>query len=161
LLLALIAGTGWGEASAQEPAVKWAFSSLPLVDLWFHGMALVDPIDPGPVPLYDPDYPNEVGRAKEEAGIDPSVFDRSIGHFREAFRRDPAFELFHFLPLYFPQAGRTEVLEALELLARTAEGLPRAPSARTSFGLAAVGSVLATQRQRQTLGEFVGALSEE
>jgi hypothetical protein len=124
-------------------------------------MALVDPVGPSPVPLYDPSYPNDVGKAKEEAGVGASVLDQSLGHFREEFRRDPAFEVLHFLPLYFPQAGRTEVLEALDLLAGTREGLPRAPSPRTSFGIAAVGSVLTTQRQRQTLGEFVGALRQE
>jgi hypothetical protein len=124
-------------------------------------MALVDPVGPGPIPLYDPGYFNEVGRAKEEAGSGPSLLDRGLGRFREEFRRDSAFEVLHFLPLYFAQAGRTEVFAALELLARTPEGIPPAPSARTAFGLTAVGSVLTTPGQRGILGDFAGALQGE
>ncbi len=124
-------------------------------------MALVDPVGPGPSPLYNPGYPSEVGKAKEAAGLRRTRLDAQLGRFRDAFRRDPAFEVFHFLPLYFPQAGRTEIFTALELLAGTDEGIPRAPSARTAFGLAAVGSVLTTPGQRRVLGDFVLALVDE
>jgi hypothetical protein len=124
-------------------------------------MALVDPIGPGPTPLYDPAYANEVRDAKEQAGEGPSLLDERLAYFRGAFWRDPAFEVLHFLPLYFPQAGRTEVFSTLQLLAGTEEGIPRAPSARASFGMAAVGSVLTTPDQRRVLGEFVQALDEE
>lgn len=124
-------------------------------------MALVDPLGPGPSPLYDPGYPSRAARAKEAAGVRETQLDAQLGRFRDEFQRDPAFEVFHFLPLYFPQAGRTEILTALELLAGTDEGIPRAPSARTAFGLAAVGSVLTTPGQRRVLGDFVSALVDE
>jgi hypothetical protein len=124
-------------------------------------MALVDPVGPGPSPLYDPGYPGEIKRAKEAAGIRATALDAQLQQFRGAFRRDPAFEVLHFLPLYFAQAGRAEIFTALELLSGTDEGLPRAPSARTSFGLAAVGSVLTTPGQRRILGEFLMALEDE
>ena len=137
------------------------FTSLPQADLWFHGMALVDPIGPGPNPLYDPGYPNEVRRAKEGLGLSPTPLDDRLAYFREAFQRDPAFEVLHFLPLYFSRAGRTEIFAALKLLAGTGEGISRASSARTSFGVAAVGSVLTTRSQRSILGEFVEALEGE
>lgn len=161
LALLVLAAAGGTQASAQEAPGRWTFTSVPLANLWFHGMALVDPVGPGPVHLYDPGYPNEVGRAKEQAGSGPSLLDRNLGRFREEFRRDPAFEVLHFLPLYFAQAGRTEVFAALELLARTPEGIPSAPSARSAFGLTAVGSVLTTPGQRGALGEFVEALQGE
>jgi len=139
----------------------WQFTSLPHADLWFHGMALVDPMGPGPNPLYDPAYPNEARKAKESAGVGQTVLDAQLSYFRTAFRGDPAFEVLHFLPLYFAEAGRAEVFTALKLLAATAEGLPRAQSQNTGFGIAAVGSVLTTQSQRRVLGEFVLALEEE
>jgi len=137
------------------------FTSLPQADLWFHGMALVDPIGPGPNPLYDPGYPNEVRRAKDGLGLSPTPLDDRLAYFREAFQRDPAFEVLHFLPLYFSRAGRTEIFAALKILAGTDEEIPRAPSPRTSFGMAAVGSVLTTRSQRSVLGEFVEALEGE
>jgi hypothetical protein len=161
LVLSLAIGLGGSAASAQEEAGGWAFTSLPFADLWFHGMALVDPVGPGPSPLYDPGYPGEIRRAKETTRVRNTGLDAQLGHLRGAFRRDPAFEVLHFLPLYFSQAGRTEILTALELLVTTEEGLPRAPSTRTAFGLAAVGSVLTTPEQRTVLGEFVSALEDE
>jgi hypothetical protein len=161
LLLFLSTGLGVQEGSGQESPGDWVFSSLPQADLWFHGMALVDPIGPGPNPLYDPAYPSEMRKTKAAAGVSTTVLDNRSGYFRGAFQRDPAFEVLHFLPLYFPQAGRVEVLSALKVLAGTAEGIPRAPSVNTAFGLAAVGSVLTTRGQRTVLGEFVAALEEE
>jgi hypothetical protein len=124
-------------------------------------MALVDPVGSGPNPLYDPGYPAEVLRAKQALSVAPTSLDKRLDHFREVFRADPAFEVLHFLPLYFAQAGRTEVFSALYLLAGAEEGIPRVPSARTTFGIAAVGSVLTEPGQRKALGEFVQALAEE
>ena len=152
---------GVGPTSAQSPSSSWAFTSQPFSELWFHGMALVDPIGPGPSPLYDPGYPAEVQRAKDAERVGRTRLDSQLARFRSEFRRDPAFEVFHFLPLYFPQAGRTEIFTALELLAGTDEGIPRAPSPRTSFGMAAVGAVLTTPGQRRVLGDFVTALIDE
>jgi hypothetical protein len=122
---------------------------------------MVDPVGPGPLPLYDPGYPTEVRKAKGAAGVSSTNLSDRVGYFRSAFQQDGAFEVLHFLPLYFPQAGRTEVFSALTILAGTEEGIPRAPSPRTAFGLAAVGSVLTTPGQRRVLGEFVQALEEE
>jgi hypothetical protein len=161
--LTLLSGVCLGieRGSAQVAPTEWHFTSLPLADLWFHGMALVDPVGPGPNPLYDPAYPREVEMAKEEGGLGPTTLDQRAGYFREAFRKDPSFEVLHFLPLYFPVAGRAEVFTALRLLADTEEGLPRAPSRNTAFGVAAVGSVLTTRSQREVLGEFLSALEAE
>lgn len=159
LLIGVCLGASPG--SAQESSGGWVFSSIPQADLWFHGMAVVDPIGPGPNPLYDPAYPSEVRRAKANAGLEPTPLDTRSGFFREAFRRDPAFEVLHFIPLYFHRAGRAEFFSAMKLLVGTREGIPRAQTANTAFGLAAVGSVLTTQSQRSLLGEFMAALEAE
>lgn len=163
LLLTLLVGAAHGPTGgeARETNGGWAFSSHPFVDLWLHGMALVDPVGPGPHPLYDPAYPARVQREKADAAISPTPLDFRTGYFREAFRRDPAFEVFHFLPLYFVGAGRAETFRALEMLAMEPEGIPRAPSDRTALGMMAVGSVLTTPGQREVLGEFLTALSAE
>lgn len=161
LVLGAVLGVGAGPVSAQSASSGWAFTSQPFSELWFHGMALVDPVGPGPSPLYDPGYPGEVAQAKAAARVRRTRLDSQLGRFRSEFRRDPAFEVLHFLPLYFPQAGRMEIFTALELLAGTDEGIPQAPSPRTSFGMAAVGSVLTTPGQRRVLGEFVLALLDE
>jgi hypothetical protein len=70
-------------------------------------------------------------------------------------------EVLHFLPLYFADAGRVEFLQALEVLAASREGIPRASSPRTQFGLTAVGSVISSAGQRALLGDFISVLREE
>lgn len=161
LVLLLALGLGVEAGASQESDGGWVFTSLPHADLWFHGMALVDPIGPGPNPLYDPAYPGEIRAAKEAAGVSTTALDQRVGYLRDAFQSDPAFEVFHFLPLYFPRAGRDEFFSALKVLVGTPEGIPRAPTVNTAFGLAAVGAVLATVEQRRVLGEFVSVLEEE
>lgn len=160
LALANVMATADG-AAGQEVEGSWRFTSSPLAALWFHGMALVDAFGPGPNPLYDPAYPGEIRRRKVEAGLGSTSLDRRAGYFRGAFRRDPAFEVFHFLPLYFTQAGRGEVFSALEVLAGAEEGIPRGVTTRSAFGVAATGASLPTPAQRRVLGEFVQVLQEE
>lgn len=145
----------------QEVGGRWVFAFSPLADLWFHGMALVDPMGPGPVPLYDPAYPGQMASARTASGAGDPPLDGRAAEFREAFRRDPALQVFHFLPLYFPSAGRTEVFQALLTLASTPEGTPRVSSSRTQFGLTALAAVLPLAGQRRLLGEFVSALEAE
>lgn len=162
ILLTLVWSVGGGPSlHGQDDQAGWVFTSSPLFDLWFHGMAVVDPVGPGPNALYDTSYPSRLRQERDLSGAPASVLEARAGYFRSAFRQDPSFQVLHFLPLYFPQAGRTEVFAALGVLAQTQEGLPQAPSARTAFGLAAVGSVLTTPEQRQLLGEFATDLYGE
>jgi hypothetical protein len=162
-ILAGFSGLGSGEAThlvAQE-GPRWTFSGSPGADLWFHGMAMVDPMGPGSSPLYDLEYPNRVRVAKGESEVGSTPLDRSAGRFHEAFSRDPSFEVLHFLPLYFAGTGRVEMIAALKLLATARTGIPQAPTPQTSLGLAAVGSVLRTPEQRALLGEFIVVLEAE
>lgn len=150
-----------GPESLSRSPRGWVFTLASHVDLWFHGMATVDPVGPGPNPLYAPTYPPAARGRKEAAGLGQTPLDQRAAYFRNAFRSDPAMEVLHFLPLYFAQAGRVEFFQALEMLADTRDGVPRAPSPRTQFGLSAVGSVLPSSSQRALLGEFVSVLREE
>jgi hypothetical protein len=167
LIVLMLLARPLGLAASETPEIqgqdgpRWIFVSHSGADLWFHGMALVDPQGPGPNPLYDPAYPSKVRRAKESAGVYPTVLDREAGRFRDAFRRDPALEVLHFLPLYFVGAGRVEIFEALKLLATQPTGIPRSPGPRTATGLAAIGSVLQRPEQRVLLGEFLSVLEAE
>jgi len=165
VLMLLVRPLGLAASEGQLPqgqeVPRWVFVNLSGADLWFHGMALVDPQGPGPNPLYDPAYPHEARRAKESMGIYPTALDREAGRFRDAFRRDQAMEVLHFLPLYFAGAGRIEIFEALKLLAVQPTGIPRSPGPQTALGLATIGSVLQRPEQRALLGEFVALLEAE
>jgi hypothetical protein len=124
-------------------------------------MAMVDPVGPGPLPLYDPSYPTRIRALKERTGVPATPLDQRAGYFRDAFNRDPAFEVLHFLPLYFGEATRTEVFAALERLAVTGDGIPSDVPTRARFGAAAIGAVLSSPGQRALLGEFVSVLSAD
>jgi hypothetical protein len=131
----------------------WAFAAAPHADLWFHGLAVVGLEGYGPLPYYRPGYAAENRAAQRAAGRYPTPLDSLAPALRAAFQRDSAFEVLHFVPLYFDATEPGELLDALSEVARG--GTPTASGARL------VGSVLRSASQRRTLGRFVAALRAE
>ena len=148
---------------AQEAAGggegSWRILPLPHVDLWYHGLAVTGFDGSGPDPLYDPSYPTRVRDVKEGLVVYPSALDRNAPRFLAAFQADSAFELLHFVPLYFASAGPDRMLDALTQVAETGEALVDDPVAQ--FGAGIVAQLLAEDRQRDVLLEFTRTLSEE
>lgn len=148
---------------AQEAAGgdegSWRILPLPHVDLWYHGLALTGFDGSGPDPLYDPSYRARAREVKEGLGVYPSALDRNVPAFLAAFQADSAFELLHFVPLYFASAGPDRMLEALAQVAETGEAQVEDPVAQ--FGAGIVAQLLPEDRQRSVLLEFTRALSEE
>jgi hypothetical protein len=143
-----------GSAGAQEPAPGvWTFVSSPHADLWFHGLAVVGFEGFAPMPLYNRNYAERVQEAKRERGVYPTPLDAVASRLRAGLEQDSTFELFHFVPLYFGLSSPSEMLDALQELARGEDP--------TDFGSGVVGSVMQSRRQRQLLGEFVEALEQE
>ena len=110
-------------ACAQESAAadqgSWRVIPLPHVDLWNHGLAVVGFEGSGPDPLYDPSYRARIREVKEGLGVYPSTLDRRSPSLAAAFQADSAFELLHFVPLYFASAGPDRMLDALTQVAET------------------------------------------
>ncbi|MFQ5538143.1 MAG: hypothetical protein ACE5GJ_11925 [Gemmatimonadota bacterium] len=129
-------------------------------DLWFHGLAMVGYFGFGPMPLYDPGYANRMRRERAAAGTGPTTLEQASARFLTTFQSDEAFEVLHFVPLYFRGAGRSEALEALRAVARAGEGIP-ALDGPGRAGAAAVAAVLTRPDQRRVLGEFLAALEGE
>jgi hypothetical protein len=148
---------------AQEAAGgdegSWRILPLPHVDLWYHGLALTGIDGSGPDPLYDPSYRARVRQVKEGLGVYPSALDRNVPAFLAAFQADSAFELLHFVPLYFASAGPDRMLDALTQVAETGEARVEDPVAQ--FGAGIVAQLLPEDRQRDVLLEFTRTLSEE
>jgi hypothetical protein len=147
-------------AAAQSTA-RWTFRSSPAADLWYHGVALAGFTGFGAQPLYDPAYPGRVRRAREARGTSPTRLEREAAGFSGAFAADSAFELFHFVPLYFAAAEPEEMLDALDAVARGGQGAVAGLAPRVRFGAATVAAVLATPAERATLGRFTTALRDE
>lgn len=162
--VAVMALTIGGESlAAQEPAAaetgSWRVLPLPHVDLWYHGLALTGFEGSGPDPLYDPSYEARIREVKEGLGVYPSALDRSAPGFAAAFHADSAFELLHFVPLYFASAGPDRMLQALTEVASTGDSQVEDPVAQ--FGAGIVAQLLPEDRQRSVLLEFSQALEEE
>lgn len=149
---------GAQEASAPDRG-SWRVIPLPHVDLWNHGLAVVGFEGAGPDPLYDPSYRARVREVKEGLDVYPSTLDRRSPSLAAAFQADSAFELLHFVPLYFASAGPDRMLDALTQVAETGAATVEDPVAQ--FGAGIVAQLLPEDRQRAVLLEFTGALSEE
>jgi hypothetical protein len=138
----------------------WSFENDAFADLWFHGLAVLGFHGFGPMPLYDPAYTLTSRAERHEAGLEPTPLEERRAEFLALFQRDEAFEVLHFVPLYFGGASVDASLRALSDVASATEGVPTF-SEETRLGGSVVASVLSHPAQRRTLATFLEALSAE
>lgn len=151
-------------ASAKASVVQWRFEDDAFADLWFHGLAVVGYYGFGPMPLYDPGYVLGLSGtlpSGEPGAGGPTPLSRDRAAFLQAFQADDAFEVLHFVPLYFHGAGRDAALSALRRIAQAPSGVPPARDPETALGVQIVAQVLARPDQRRILRSFVAALEQE
>ncbi len=140
-------------ASTAPAQRDWTITAAAHADLWFHGLAVVGLQGFGPLPFYSAAYATETRAAKRAAGRFPTLLDSLAPELGAAFARDSAFEILHFVPLYFAAAEPAAMLDALAEVARGRP--PPEPGARL------VASVLRSASQRRALGSLVRALRAE
>jgi hypothetical protein len=145
---------------AAQTSRGWAFEDDAFADLWFHGLAVTGFYGFGPFPLYDPDYTSTLRRELRAAGAARTSLEEDRADLLAHFRSDDAFEVLHFLPLYFHGAGRQEALTALTEVSATPRGPPQTSGA-TRFGVSVVAGLLTRPGERKVLGDFVHDLSQE
>jgi hypothetical protein len=139
-------------------APPWTVRVDPLANLWFHGLAVVQLGGFQRLPLYDPAYSAAVRQASTE--VKNSRLGRDAEGIGRVFRADSAFEVLHFVPLYFVGRDPRAMIAAL----RAAAGATIPASADTASlarTAAAVVAALPTARQRETLVAFLDALDDE
>lgn len=147
-------------ASAQWAADSWTVEAPAFADLWFHGLSVVGLHGFGTVPLYSPDYALEARADRAGAGLDATSLERQRAPLLRAFQSDDAFEVFHFVPLYFAGVDRAAAMSALRSIAEGDGGLP--PAGDPSYvGAQVVAGLLPEPGQRQILGRWLDALDEE
>lgn len=135
----------------------WVVTSLDHFDLWYHGLAVVGFQGFAPLPMYSVDYAAEIRAAKEARGIFPTPLDSLASRFRRGFENDSTFEILHFAPLYFASSDRTAMLSALKA---SLNGDAVAPGTE-QFGAGIIQSLVATDRQRSLLLDFISAIESE
>lgn len=152
-------------AAAQQSAPRWVVNRDAFADLWYHGLAVVGGARYGPLPLYAPEYVVQVREAKRRFALATGVplatpLDAAAPRLRRAFASDSAFDVLHFVPLYFMGESPVEVLAAF----RSALGGVSVASNSPSSLRARVAMIVASfpeARQRRTLRAFVTALDDE
>jgi hypothetical protein len=148
-------------AAAQNTPSGWTFEGDAFADLWFHGLSIVGFYGFGPAPLYDPAYALQARQERASQGLQATPLETERARFLAAFSGDDAFEVLHFVPVYFQGADRDAAMQALRAIARAPGGTPPVRDERARLGTQVVAQVLTGAAQRRTLLDFVEGLDEE
>jgi hypothetical protein len=148
-----------GQTPDRQPTNReWTITRDPFADLWFHSLAVIGYDGYGPLSLYDARYASRVRDTKARAHM-ATMLDRRAPDLRRSLAADSAFEVLHFLPLYFVGQEPSLVLSALRAAAReTSRG--QAPGALT-FAPNAVVASLPTRQERDVLVSLLDAVADE
>ena len=141
-----------------EAASTWVVTRDPFVDLWFHCLAVIRYDGYGSLGLYDIRYADHVKAAKARARI-TTTLDRRAVELRSSLAADSAFEVLHFLPLYFVGKDPSVVLPALRAALHDS---PRGTYAGSVASTAAlIAAALPSARQRAVLLSLLDAADDE
>ncbi|HTJ22378.1 MAG TPA: hypothetical protein VL383_08275 [Gemmatimonadaceae bacterium] len=157
-LLATAAPSNTRGARAQGPARhlasrSWTVARDPFVDLWFHALATVGYEGFGPLALYDVRDAERTRVEKRSMGVSTTL-DRKAVELRAAFAADSAFEILHFVPLYFAGQDPDRALASL----RRALERTNAPDDATARLIV---SSLPLAREQANFRTFVDAVDDE
>lgn len=165
LVAILLAGAVLTSALAAQPArpatppARWLVRESATVDLWYHGLATIGYDGPGPLPYHVVGYARGMRRVKAARGLEPTPLERDAAPLRAALARDSAFEVLHFLPLYF---ATTEPAVFLRILRSVADGSPIGPlTPGQRAAIEAVREQLGTGAERAALGLLARDLDSE
>jgi hypothetical protein len=101
-----------------EASRGWRVRASAQTDLWFHTLAVIAADQPGPLGLYSADYARHIRDVKQQKGVYPTALDSVAPDLRAEIGQDRKLEVLHFVPLYFPNAGPLEMLEAIRSATR-------------------------------------------
>ena len=154
-----------GLANAQNDSLEldggWVIFADPRVDLWYHGLAMVGLNADEEFPLYNTEYIDRVRAAKAEMGIAPTPLDAGAERLREELEKDPAFQLFHFIPLYFPNTSIDRMFQALRAVADRNTRDSTVAGRDTRAGMRLLEGTFRDGNHRRWLREFVTVLEQE
>lgn len=148
---------------AQAPAVSqtaanWTVARDPFMDLWFHCLAVIGYDGYGSLNLYNNRYADRVKDAKARTRI-TTTLDRRAVELRRSLAADSAFEVLHFLPLYFVGKDPSVVLPALRAALDNASRETYAGSVASTGAL--IAAALPTARERAVLISLIDAANDE
>lgn len=144
--------------SATRAASTWTVARDPFVDLWFHSLAVVGFDGYGPLGLYDARYAERVREAMLRSHV-TTMLDRRGPELRRSLAADSAFEVLHFLPLYFVGQEPLLVTSALRAAVREPYGDHRMSSLIAAANV--IAAALPTGQERDVFGALLDAVDAE
>jgi len=147
------------QVTAQPPAAyQWTVARDPFADLWFHSLAVIGYEGYGALPLYDSRDADRSRGAKARRRV-TTMLDRRAPELRKALAADSAFEVLHFLPLYFVGQEPSRTLSALRAALQGSTGVARSTPRTTAAN--AVAAALPTRRERDVFVSLLDAVDDE
>lgn len=146
------------QQTEARPAGGWLVTRDPFADLWFHSLAVIGYEGYGPLGLYDARYAEHVLDAKSRGHV-TTTLDRRAPELRRRLTADSAFEVLHFLPLYFVGKEPTLVLAALRNAIRGDVG-GSGRHAQTSAA-SVIAAALPTAQERAVMSALIDAVEDE
>jgi hypothetical protein len=153
-------GTGPGApagAPASQVAGAWRVATLPHLDLWLHGFAMLT-ADTARVPLFERGYRQQMRQLRQQRGV-TTALDANQDRLSARFVQNPALVNAQFLAFYFPS---WDVLSRAAQQFVQAQGDPRAAAdAQTQAYFGILGATFPAAADRDWLRLFVLSLQEE
>lgn len=163
----LVARPAAAQGQAQAPAavnasrtVRWTVRTLPHLDLWLHGFALLsnDSAQAPTVPLYRRGYRDSVTAVRRRANI-LTALDGNQAALVEGLGQGGGYTNAQFVP--FEYATWEDFRRSAELFVQVQGNLNRAPSREAQQGLLPFANVFTTGSDREWLRRYVTALTDE
>ena len=151
-------GVGVADAQVTLPS-GWSVRAAPQVDLWYHALSILQLPDLSALPMYDREHIRAVNAAKREAGTFPTALDDKASDVREDFQKYPSFDALQLVPAYFPNATPERMLSALLGAVEGEDAGGASPD--VALGIAVVGRMFETSRERKAFRNFVELVEEE
>lgn len=147
--------SGGTRTPTQAPA--WRVTTMPHVDLWLHGFAMLTS-DTGLVPFFARGYKQQIAAAKRERNI-VTQLDANQKELSARFATNPSLTNAQFLAMYF--TSLSEIVNATDLFIRSS-GNPRAASdPMIQQQIAILAASFPQQADRNWLRLFVQSLEDE
>lgn len=161
LLGGVLLALGARSIGAQPPRTpsRWLVRESATLDLWYHALATIGYEGFGPLPYHAPGYAAELRRVKAARGVTPTPLEHDAAALRAAFASDSAFEVLHFVPLYF---ASTDPASFVALVGAVGSGRPTGtlPPAERA-GVDVLRTLLASGTERAALVRLARDLDVE
>lgn len=148
------------DAGISSRTVRWTVHTLPHLDLWLHGFALLsnDSAQAPTVPLYLRGYRDSVSAVRRRANV-LSALDGNQAALVEGLGKGGGYTNAQFVP--FEYATWEDLRRSAELFVQVRGDLNRAPSREAQQRLLPLANVFTTGSDREWLRLYLAALTDE